>query len=223
MTYMHEFVSLTFGGTTAAEEDIWTCGIKLDGAPMASDPHSTYDQVVAKIAALGGLLEDFVSDQYTFMPKGVKLKWCKLALIGTDGKYVKAPAEIQLNAEGFYADNYVPQATFVNTLVSGEWKDPGKYNRFYLPGFIPGGGGAFRLNPTDAQHYADALSVLVTALNAELEDINPSAPVRVNVLTNSGTGNSNPVEQVRIGNVIDTQRRRRNKIVETYYTTPVVL
>lgn len=223
MAFDREHYKISFGGRLANNEEIWSCGLSLITYKGNSTDNVLWTEFESKMAAVVTEVEDYISHQNTFVPKGVKLEWVKAARIGTDGKYVSEPYILPASAEGYYADNYVPQATFVNTLVSNQWRNPGKYNRFYLPGFLPGGGGIYKLSPTDNQAYVTALKSFIEGLNSAVSGLPNLSSLYVGVVSNVGSGQSNEVIEVRVGNIIDTQRRRRNALVEDYKTADIVI
>ena len=99
------------------------------------------------------------------VPGGAVLTSAKAALIGRDGKYAGAPVEIQLNVTGGINDAYSPQDAIVVTMVSGKWKDPGKYNRCYIPTVGNSNLGGWRL--TEGEQ-----NVIATNFAAYLDDVN---------------------------------------------------
>ena len=94
--------------------------------------------------------------------------------------------------------------------------NPTKYNRFYVPIVNLSGTGQYKLSSGEAQNVADAWGDYFQLTNGNLATVAGTDDTQVSVVSNSGTGYQNPAIKVRVGDVIDTQRRRRNKINETY-------
>lgn len=217
MAYPYQFIKFTFGGALAGNNEIWTCGFHL-GHGTAGVTVGQFNALEASLPSLGDLVKSYITDASMRIPSGASVQWIKLALIGTDGKYVTEPLEYILPSSGAgqASTGYVPQASTVVTLVSGKFKDPGKYNRFYLPAAPPSGLGSYRL--TQAQTEAMA------ATSAEfLGDVHEIVYHEANGLTikavSQNVSEYYDVIWARVGDVLDTQRRRRNKISENYYDT----
>lgn len=221
MSYLEPFVRLTFGGTLADDQEIWSCNLHIaNTGETTHTPTEFFDLVSAVLPDLGSELETYVSSTNALVPSGVKLNYVKIALIGTDGLYMGAPYEIPLDAIGHASGGYLPQGALTNTMYSSKYKDPGKYNRFYLPIAAPTGAGEYKLSSGLQSAYAENLWGFVTALNDALIDAPDSFIGTVSVISNSSTGYSAPVVGVMVGQIIDTQRRRRNKLNEVYERFP---
>lgn len=114
-----------------------------------------------------------------------------------------------------------PQVAVVASLRTGL---PGRNRRgrMYLPclGVAIGGGG---LIPTaTAGGIAEAAAELLTGINTVVAG-EFGAESRVVVASNTGIGLLTPVTSVQVGNVFDTQRRRRSDFTETWQTSPVAV
>ena len=219
MAYPYQFIKFTFGGQLAANNEIWTCGFHL-GHGTADTTVGQFNALEASLPSLGTLVRSYIMDTDMRIPSGASVQWIKLALIGTDCKYVIEPLEYILPTEGSGAlsAGYVPQASTVITLVSGKFKDPGKYNRFYLPTGSPSGSGSYKLS----QVQTDAMS---TRSAEFLGDVHEIVYHEANGLTikavSQNVSEYYDVIWARVGDVLDTQRRRRNKIAETYSDTQI--
>lgn len=222
MAYTRPFIRATFGGTTASGGDIWSCNFSI--ADYGTTPTAFpdfFETVSDRIEDLALAVSNYISDVATKVPDDVTLGYLKLAPIGTDGKYLFAATEYEISDYGSQAGPYVPQASMVNTLVSDKWKDPGKYNRFYLP-FGTAAGGVWCMNDVEQQSYVSALRVFILALNTVLEGAAEDGPGLVSVVSDTALGYISPVMSVRVGRIIDTQRRRRNQLSELYRTLEVI-
>lgn len=99
--------------------------------------------------------------------------------------------------------------------------------RIYVPCLIPG------VLPTNGRWGSSAVTNLSLAgayLVRALSDPTTADPVpspipatifRIVVQSQIGAGAATPVTSVKVGDVLDTQRRRRDKLVENYTTTTV--
>lgn len=115
------------------------------------------------------------------------------------------------------------QCSIVATLVTARAGRTGK-GRIYLPVLAPpfntGTDGGLAGNYVDV--VATRVKGLLDALNTALAGITDTPKVGVQSKTASsqlgGTYTGAAVTQVRVGSIIDTQRRRRNSLHETYVT-----
>lgn len=223
-TYSEPFLKLTFGGTLAQGQDIWTCGINLSIQNDELLPVLPTNAVVAFENYIEDIDEDivdiftnYISNSTMDIPEAATLDYIKLAVIDTNGQYiVDAHTWEPQDVTGGVSRFYVPQVSLVMTLQSDKRVDPGKYGRFYLPtvmGVAPNG-----YRPTNTQAKATLTANLLAALNRRVGG--GLADVRVHPAAVTSASNfSGPYRAfttVKVGNVFDTQRRRRNKIGETY-------
>lgn len=230
MAYSQPFLKLTFGGFQAGGQDIWTCGINMRIQTLSGEP-VTEPQAISAFeayaesndATLPDLFETFVNSSNSYIPTTVTLTWVKLAVIGMNGQYLEDSKTWETEVTpGSRTGAYVPQVSLVVTLASDKRADPGKYQRFYLPTVTPTANGSYRPQGTGAvaAHSADLISDLADIVTGNLGtySIQPAA------VTSSPkhTGNYLPITRVRVGNVYDTQRRRRNKIGEEYQEIDVL-
>lgn len=162
--------------------------------------------------------------------------WLKLAPVGVDGKQIPPPGfsqgvpamltwEAASRPNGNGSSNSLPlQCSVVTSHVTSQTGKKGK-GRQFLPAIdqnsITAGG---RLT-SDAR--TACLDAQVAALVAASYTDAGNTVVRPAVISNASTGSSldlskyATINAVRVGDVIDTQRRRRNKLVESYASESV--
>lgn len=114
-----------------------------------------------------------------------------------------------------------PQNTLVATLYSDRVRGRASKGRMYLPGVTTG-----------VEADGKILSSKITTLSTNLETffqavLTAAPPPDVVILAAKGTGalpalnaQNEPVIGIRVGDVMDTQRRRRNSLVESYVEQP---
>jgi hypothetical protein len=127
--------------------------------------------------------------------------------------YVPTPPSLGTNAD------VIPQASIVLSLRSNVFGPGGNYGRMYLPhcqfAFATGEAVA---DPGDVSAIATAADTFIEGCNTDLNaQVTPT--VSAMIMTNVSTPTqreSRRVNQIAIGDVTDTQRRRRNQIPETY-------
>lgn len=163
---------------------------------------------------------------------GCRLDALKLYPIGTNGKAIPAPpfssgtpctlTWTANNPLGATAGNLMPiNNAIVASHRTGQIGRPGR-GRMFIPGFAAGA------NSADGRVDGTVLGFLLGAQVALLEACRLGAlsTAGVNVLpivTGGGYTQYATISQVRVGNVWDTQNRRRRQLVETYSSSPVDL
>jgi len=128
----------------------------------------------------------------------------------TDGQITRA--EVVLALTGVAATEMLPfQCATVISLLTASATRHGR-GRFYLPPLATGTIDQGRVS-------AASLVVLDTAWTAFFDSLNTDG---VTPVVRNRTGHiSTTVTSARVGDVIDTQRRRRNKLTETYVVVAV--
>jgi hypothetical protein len=150
------------------------------------------------------------------------LKSMKLAAVGTAGEYLAEPLTKDLGAGWAGASAHVPpQDTVVLSLRSGFHLGHANYGRMYLPHTI--------MPLQSGQAHASSSDVAALTLSAKtfLDGINDlssskSHPSKIVIRSSKGAGSTKAVAEVKVGNIIDTQRRRRNQLTETYSTQTLI-
>lgn len=118
-------------------------------------------------------------------------------------------------AAGTGVVTHPPQCT---TVVSLRTATPGASyrGRMYIPSLVATIGSALKrtdLSTSTAVNWAATLASIAGTASAGLgDDV---------AIVSQTTGAVTPVTQVRIGDVIDTQRRRRDNLVEQYYSATI--
>jgi hypothetical protein len=110
------------------------------------------------------------------------------------------------------------QTALVATLQTARPGRTGR-GRIYLPLLTPiFGPDNDRLATGVAQGVANTISTLIAGLNTALSTTPPAdwGPFPIAVQSTVNMAAPPPVISVRVGDVLDTQRRRRNKVVESY-------
>lgn len=155
-----------------------------------------------------------VSNSFTFT--GVKC-----ARLAKNGLYDGSPVVESFptgQVNGPYAGSPMPaQVALVATLIGGSGKGLGGKGRMYLPGISSPLGADGHLLQTQCQNIASNLATFFNDLDASIDAPGHLINVSRGHKKLLGVGARNvSVNGVRVGNVYDTQRRRRNALVETY-------
>lgn len=220
-TYAHKFVKVTLSGKMMGGSEEWQTGFHCSPLTQdASAPTQAYADAVrdAWIPFFTAFGNGF-SSAYTF-------EQVKLAMIGTNGKYdgtdpVISTPTTTVNG-GSSGNPLPPQLALVATLVAGSGKGLAGKGRMYLPGIKFGVDGGGHITQSDCQGIANGLKTFFDTINASTSRPGPVANVSGGHAKLGGVGARNvPVNGVRVGNVYDTQRRRRSSLQETYSTAVV--
>ena len=183
-------------GTTPGES--WSFTLHAEGSLSTADAATSFGDALT--AAWAGGMDDVTTADVD----------CTLASVAaldpaTDGQLTRV--EVVLALTGVAAGEMLPyQCATVISLITASATRHGR-GRFYLPPLATGtvDGGLIS---------AATITSLDTAWTAFFDSLNTDG---VNPVVRNRTGHiSTPVTSARVGNVFDTQRRRRNKLVEVY-------
>lgn len=139
----------------------------------------------------------------------------KAAAIGTDGHYLSDPKIHNFSPRSGSSATTQAQDSVVVSLRAPTNVGGGNRGRMYLP-YTSGGhvAGAPNMDPALTAQLAARAVTFVRAVNTVANALVPSSGVVIMGRTGAGTVKS--VAQVRVGDLVDTQRRRREQLAETY-------
>lgn len=173
-------------------------------------------------AAVADSWETFFSNVSTNISNQFKCEGVKLAAIKTDGKTDLDNVQThyyQTAISGGIASAYPPQLSLVATLQSDIPRGLASKGRMYLPGV------AAAITAATGKLDVGYTNAMTLQLKTLFDDINSSFDAGGTVVNASfgrkgdlgyGVGITAPITSVRVGDVYDTQRRRRNGFNETY-------
>lgn len=190
---LYRFVA---SGTTPGETFSFT--LHGEGALSTGDAATAFADALT--AAWGAGMDDLTTAD-------IDLTLASAATLdpATDGQITRA--EVVLALTGVASGEMLPfQCATVISLLTNSATRHGR-GRFYLP--------PLAVSQTDQGRVsAAAMIVLDTAWTAFFDSLNTDG---ITPVVRNRTGHvSTTVTSARVGNVIDTQRRRRNKLTETY-------
>jgi len=200
-------------GTLASGAERWSTGFST--APPAGGGAADLESLVSEA------LETFQNDVWTatptygFLSNTVALTGARAQQLADDGT-VLGTAEKLLPAPvpGNATSTLPPQCSIVISLRTG-WPGPRGRGRMYFPCLAPASLTSIgRLSATAQEGLTTNFQTFFNDWNA-LSDTMPVA-----VASNVG-GFVTTVSSVQVGSVVDTQRRRRDTMVESYYSLPV--
>ena len=220
MVYDRESYHITFNGqsgTSGAGADIWSFGVKaaaLDGAAL---PAPVQFLLGTSMADLRDAYTAFHSSADGLIAPGALFTSVKVARLGFDGKYNAEPAEISgfSNAGGgSSAQCTSPACSVCVSLWSGQTLGEANHGRLYLPWTSLASAAA--TGQMSAPQQGGILSGMTTFLGAVEDEVaSVAAGTKLHVMSAKGAGTSKQVLEVGVGLVVDTQRRRRNRIADT--------
>lgn len=212
---------MTLAGTFGGGAEEWNTGFFFGNANADADlpTQAVADMIRDKWAATVPLIS--MSSQYS-------CTYVKLSSLGTDGKSSAADtvySTMPANTNGTSSQWIAPQLSLVASLFSSTVRGVGSKGRMFLPGVAYGVGLDGHITVGNAQNVADKMGQFFHDINADATSANVVILASHGSLNPDGTpkiGGSGPVNRavvgLKVGNVYDTQRRRRNQLAEVYST-----
>jgi hypothetical protein len=218
MSYDRQSLRCSFLFTVAGTDEVADTGFHL------TDPTSTsFDAASvlglwsgADLTALAELYVDLMNASGAIMGWATysHLSGVKLAAVDTGGHYLTEPLTQAVTGAQGGAHQVIPQSTQVLTLHSGQHFGRANHGRMYLPHTQPVlATDTPEVDNTNQHNMAVAAQTFVRAVNTLAASRH--AGTRVSNLSRLGTGTTKVVAFVGIGKVVDTQRRRRNRLTES--------
>jgi hypothetical protein len=222
--YAHKIAKVTISGTCFGGSEVWSTGFFM-GSPTVdvSGVNSPGSQNIA------AAWQTFFTNTDAWIPNSYKTVQVKTALINQDGTtdldeidYYTYPAPI---SGGGVGNPLPPQLTVAATLTSDNQRGLAAKGRMYLPGVSIG------VTSASAKIASTQMGLLTDRFKTFLDAVNTAAGTSGKIiLASKGRRQANQVDGntiyiggqsawvtgCRIGDVYDTQRRRRNQIPETY-------
>lgn len=221
MAYGNQFLKITWGFTIDGTDEIADTSLNFTSAPSWTGAAAALAEL--DTGDLTNLAASYVDDLLD--PDGMVwadysvLASVKAAAIGTNGLYLADPlvAEISGPTQGTATD-VLPQSTVVVTLRAASTIGKGNLGRIYPP---------HTKLPQDAGDPVGNSDARVAAAAAAKDFVNSCQTILNGALTatvfpvimSQATGTPTKiVDSVSVGSVVDTQRRRRNRLQENYTT-----
>lgn len=199
-------------GTLAGGAERWSCGIAYTAdaiTPTSAELATWAEAILTSLAPTTGqpaTLKGYVSSSGSIQ----RVRTYSYPDVGAPADRQGVSVGAALVGAG--SANMPPQCSMVVTLLTGI---PGKSTRgrFYWPhvgGTVSNGGKSSLVGQTTATAFSGLLSNWGTLIDGV--DIRPA-------VVSEKTGLITPVSTVSVGDVIDTQRRRRDGLVETRFVS----
>lgn len=225
MTYQPHIL-VAFGGRLFQDET-WSCGVRMhNGVFDSQDPEFINDANEARLEDLWADVASYVQSSEAGFSAAARLEWVKCNAIGPDGRYAQAtrtvvydaPTEDQVvgNQNATHA-----QVSLVVSLLGDRQRGRASRGRYYIPTGQSSPDVTGHLQAASCQTWAGRAAAFINDLNDWPGIDQPAAPT-VHVMSALGSpGPRMEVSRVAVGNVMDTQRRRRSSLAETYYSAAV--
>lgn len=216
MPFADKVVHVTISGAMMGGAEEWQTGFYVGQSEGAAGA-----PVQAYADAVRDAWTTFFEDTLMGFSNWYSFTQVKVARLGTDGKYDGSEVVVSTPAAPVYGTKggapFPPQIALVATLIGGSGKGLGGKGRMYLPGITQALESNGYIATSYAQTVANKLSDFLDTINASFD--NPGYVINASKghAKLAGIGARNvPVNGVRVGNVYDTQRRRRNGFSESY-------
>ena len=216
MAYQHKVYRVTISGTCFGGNEIWSTGFFMgsETEDIGAVPQTLVDEIATRWSTFFVLSGSSISSNYLTTQ-------VKVALLSTAG--VTDPLNVVYHTyttppQGANGGTAMPpQSSLVCTLTSAISRGLAAKGRMYIPGFAGGGPDATgHISSTAVGNIATALQTFINGVNTDVGAGFHVINASFGSVKHSLPGVNAVVTGIKVGNVYDTQRRRRNGLVEAY-------
>lgn len=224
MAYQNAHVKVTIMGTSCEGAEEWSTGFRMG---QEGDGGGNFAIGAGFVDALLPLWSTFFTSATSYIHNSWKTTAIKASIILPDGKtdlanIVTVPYATPI-AGGGSGSPYPPQISLVATLMAASPVGLGAKGRMYLPGVNAAVQSSGKLLSANVTNIANGLRTFLDA--AENAANSPGYVINASK-GRPGVPFTAPINRrvtaVRVGDVFDTQRRRRNGLTETYTSAAMV-
>lgn len=220
MAFAHRVNRVTMSGTMYGGNEVWTTGFWA-GSPSGDAPDPT---------DLGAeMIADEWQTFYTAVGTAISYLWLTTTIKITpysaggviDQAKIKSYSYPSAIAGQSAAAGNPPQVALVATLVADNGIGNGGKGRMFIPGLTAGVDTTGHIPTGTANGVAAGIATFLGNVAASFD--NPGLPINA-AKTSAATGMlaiNRVLTSVKVGNVYDTQRRRRNALAEVYSTDTI--
>lgn len=217
MTYAYNNLKITFGGGIYGDTDEWSNSVMAGfESQNFNNGFDVFDYQVL-VNDLATKVEAWFIDPTAQISQMANLKWVKIALLDKSGLYIDGPwvHDFATPPVGASTELVAPQLSVVLTFESNVLRGAGRFGRIYPP--LTGEANSAGVDVYGGSRVIGARK-LIEGINGSLDEAFPGVTGKPNAIIASkvGTGRNAYITKVRVGQVIDTMRSRRNKFVESY-------
>lgn len=205
-TFPEDSRLIRFGGAMGTMET-WSCGIRALPQALGGDSGEVLDDVAAAVEAWFKRADSQVNGACT-------LDFVTVTSINSDGKQIEdetprkefdPPVPAPISAGPY-------QLAYCITFRTAKPRGRAASGRIYVP--TPGTGVS-----KDGLWFADSVTQALGSAVTLLNDLTGNGAGLTPYVISGVDGTANEITRVEVGNVLDTQRRRRRSLVETYQGT----
>jgi hypothetical protein len=220
---------LSMGGPLYDVDD-WSMGIRLS-IPTGLNQNPFHDEIGQGLDDLAEDIRTWWVGNTNIQTMAAQLAFIKLNAIGPDGKYRDSTQTHAhywtgtLPATG-YTPVYPSQVSLAVTWMTDAERGRASKGRVFLPApRLSVNTSTGILEAADVLGVANRMASLVNSINdwPGWDLVSEFGSMRVCVVSGLGDGTIRPVTGVRVGRVLDTQRRRRSSLDEGYQTATTAI
>jgi len=216
MAFAHKVNRITMTGTMYGGAEIWSTGFYA-GSATADAPAPT--DVMAEMIATEW--QQFFTAGSVLISYLYKTATIKVTPYKVDGDIdipgIKSFSYTTPIAGAHTGNGHPPQCAVVASLIAGNGKGLGGKGRMFIPGVGDGVDPTGHMTTSTCTSIASGLSSFFADVGASFD--NPGQAINAShrdLVIDQPTPINRALTSVRVGNVFDTQRRRRNALAETY-------
>lgn len=220
MAYDREFLKITFGFTiTGTDEQAVTSINFSEVANTSVNAQAALGEI--NMPVLGPLLlarmSTLLNSASIFWAVYSRLNYVRIAAVSAPGpEFAVVKLFEDTTPDAGNDDGVLPQCSIVLSLRSGFTTGSANYGRMFLPHTMhPLASSTPRAAVANTGAFATAAQTFVSGLNTDLNG-QVSAVMDPMIMTQVASASSRRVTQIAIGDINDTQRRRRNQLPEIY-------
>lgn len=220
MTYPGGHLLVSFNFTVTGTEEIATTGLRCTypADPLGFDPMSALNAIDSTfLLNLATAMKTLLGNASFLWGNWSNLASMKAAAIAPNGTYLLDPKVAAVNPVWFGASSVpTPFESVVLTLDSGTRIGHARTGRMYLPH-------CRNATATSGVPYMQGVSTMLAAAKTFLSTVRtqmltlPGFPEPA-ILSNIGAGQANRIVAVSMDDVLDVQRRRKNRLRPTRTT-----
>lgn len=217
----HPHTLVSFGGDLN-DGEIWNCTLRLVSPNGTNGPIS---EPQGYCDTQGPLLKTWFTASEHRLNAGARLTYLKANSIGSDGKYSDTSVTHQYDISGAQGGVNGAQAAFTSLVASwttAHSRGLAHRGRMYIPWALPSVQDSGSRIPTSTRDdIAGSAKLLLDILTG---NISTDGEYGWPVVASAKSQAWNRITGIEVGDVVDVQRRRKNRIVESYkvlsYTSP---
>lgn len=220
MSYPHKVARVTLSGTMFGGQEIWSTGFFMgfEGQDAPAITETGVSDISAAWQTFFTTSTSQISNKYVY-------SMCKVQMMATDGKAVPdsavyySPGTTVTGAANL--PSMPPQIALVATLANSLPRGLATKGRMFLPGVLSSVDATGHIGSLDIGNIATNLQTFFGAIMNDADTPGRAVLASLGNAAQLRPGEIRNVTQVRVGNVYDTQRRRRNALMEAYTIKPV--